>query len=62
MAKHIGTVLQNVTLSEGHTTVSSGLGPYDGGIDPRGGPRFARRPDDRRLRAARAQYGGTLHL
>jgi hypothetical protein len=42
-----------------NTTFSS-LGPYDGGVDPRGGPRFARRPDDRRLRAARGQYGGTL--
>jgi hypothetical protein len=42
--------------------VAPTLGPYGGGADPRGGARFARRPDDRRLRTARAQYGGTLHL
>jgi hypothetical protein len=32
----------------------SSLGQYGGGPDPRGGARFARRPDDRRLQATRS--------
>ena len=53
MAAHIGRVLQNVT--DCRNQVAPTLGPYGGGSDPRGGPRFARRPDDRRLRTTRSQ-------
>jgi hypothetical protein len=65
MAERLSAVLQNMTLFGGHsacssspTALSSSLGPYGGGIDPRGGPRPAHRPDDQRLRSARAS-GGT---
>jgi hypothetical protein len=53
MAQHLERVLRNVTLSGGHNAFSSTLGPLDGGLDARGGPRPARRPDDQRLRSAR---------
>jgi hypothetical protein len=63
MAERLSAILQNMTLFGGHTACSSSpilssLGPYGGGIDPRGGPHPAHRPDDRRLRSARAS-GGT---
>ena len=54
MANRLGVVLrQTVAFSGGHTSFPSTLGPLDPEHDPRGGPRPARRPDDRRLRAAR---------
>ena len=54
MAKRLGALFrQTVTLSGGHTAFPSTLGPLDPEHDPRGGPRRARRPDDRRLRSAR---------
>jgi hypothetical protein len=56
MADHVGTVFQNVQIARDHTTRSS-LGEYGGGVDPRGGPRPARRADDGRLRAARLLRG-----
>ena len=43
MAERVGAILQNVQISRDHTAVS--LGEYGGGPDPRGGARFARRPD-----------------
>jgi hypothetical protein len=52
MADCVGAVFQNVQNARNHTTRSS-LGDYGGGVDPRGGPRSARRPDDGRLRSAR---------
>jgi hypothetical protein len=62
MAARVGQVLQNVTDDRSQVTHSS-LGEYGGGPDPRGGARFARRPDDRRLQAIRSQSararGGT---
>ena len=62
MAARVGQVLQNVTDDRSQVTHSS-LGEYGGGPDPRGGARFARRPDDRRLQATRSQSararGGT---
>jgi hypothetical protein len=48
---------QTVTFSGGHTALASTLGPLDDGPDPRGGPRPVRRPDDRRLPAARLLRG-----
>ena len=51
MAAHIGHVLQSV--ADYRSQIALRLGPYGGGGDPRGGPRFARRPDDRRLRSPR---------
>jgi hypothetical protein len=53
MAIRLAVVLQNVSYGRSHTTLS--LGEYCGGPDPRGGVRFARRPDDRRLQATRSQ-------
>jgi hypothetical protein len=53
MAARVGQVLQNVTNYRNQITHSS-LGEYGGGPDPRGGARFARRPDDRRLKATRS--------
>jgi hypothetical protein len=54
MAKRLGALFrQTVTLSGGHTPLPTTLGPLDPEHDPRGGPRPVRRPDDRRLRAAR---------
>jgi hypothetical protein len=50
MTARVGQVLQNVTDYRSHTTLS--LGEYGDGLDARGGPRPARRPDDRRLRSA----------
>jgi hypothetical protein len=52
MVVRLAAVLQNVSYSRSHTTLS--LGEYGGGPDPRGGARFARRPDDRRLQATRS--------
>lgn len=57
MAERLSAVLQNVTLSGGHSAFPSTLGPLDPDHDPRGGARQARRPDDRRLRAARLLRG-----
>ena len=62
MAARVGQVLQNVTNHRNQVARSS-LGEYGGGPDPRGGARFARRPDDRRLQGTRSQSararGGT---
>ena len=58
MADHVGTVFQNVQIARGQVTRSS-LGDYGGGVDPRGGPRPARRPDDGRLRSTRLLRGGS---
>ena len=62
MTARVGQVLQNVADYRNQITRSS-LGEYGGGPDPRGGARFARRPDDRRLQATRSQSararGGT---
>jgi len=46
MASYVGEVLQNV--ADYRNQVAPTLGPYGGGVDPRGGARFARRPDGRR--------------
>jgi hypothetical protein len=54
MADRIGAVFQNVQIAKDQIPLSS-LGEYGGGPDPRGGARFARRPDDRRLQATRSQ-------
>jgi hypothetical protein len=56
MADHVGTVFQNVQIARDEVPRSP-LGEYDGGVDARGGPRPARRPDDGRLRAARLLRG-----
>jgi hypothetical protein len=56
MADHVGTVFQNVQIAKDQTTLAS-VEEYGGGLDPRGGPRPARRPDDRRLRSARQLRG-----
>jgi hypothetical protein len=50
MVIRLAVVLQNVSYSRSHITLS--LGEYGDGLDARGGPRPARRPDDRRLRSA----------
>jgi hypothetical protein len=57
MAERLSAALQNMIFSAGHTALANTLGPLDGGTDPRGGPRLARRPDDRRLRSARPHRG-----
>jgi hypothetical protein len=57
MAEHLSAVLQNVTLSGGHSAFPSTLGPLDPDHDPRGGPRPARRPNDARLRSMRLLQG-----
>jgi hypothetical protein len=51
MAARVGQVLQSVADYKNQVTRSS-LGEYGDGLDARGGPRPARRPDDRRLRSA----------
>ena len=52
MAAHIGHVLLQ-SVADYRSQIALRLGSYGGGADPRGGPRFARRSDDRRLRTAR---------
>jgi hypothetical protein len=52
MAAHVGQVLRNVANFKNQVARPS-LGEFGSGPDPRGGPRFARRPDDGRLRSAR---------
>jgi hypothetical protein len=60
MAERVAAILQNVQINRNQVPLST-LGEYTDGIDPRGGPRPARRPDDRRLgsmRMLRRKAGG----
>jgi hypothetical protein len=57
MAERVGAILQNVQISRDQVPPST-LGEYTDGFDARGGPRPARRPDDRRRRSSRT-LGGT---
>jgi hypothetical protein len=56
LAKHVSRTFQSVINGQSQITRSS-FAEYDGGADPRGGPRPVRRGNDGRLRSARPLRG-----